>query len=102
VPGCQNLFICAHSVNTMVIAMKARNNTEILAAANTKLQPAANDMDLGGEIPVDHSVSALTRVKAGKDRYEVEFGVDVWLTDILTTEEGFQMTVLSLGYRYSF
>lgn len=75
---------------------------ELGVSANTKLRPASGDMDLGGEIPAGQSVSALTRVKAGKDKYEFVFGVDMWLTDILSTEEGYQLTVLSLGLQYCF
>jgi hypothetical protein len=75
---------------------------ELGVSANTRLQPVTNDVDLGGEVAAEHSISAMTRVKAGKDRYEVLFGVDVWLTDILTTEEGYRMTVLSLGLSYNF
>ncbi len=75
---------------------------ELGVAANNRLQPVTSDVDLGGEVAAEHSISAMTRVKAGKNRYEVVFGVDVWLTDILTTEEGYRMTVLSLGLSYNF
>ncbi|HBE42054.1 MAG TPA: hypothetical protein DDW27_12770 [Bacteroidales bacterium] len=71
-------------------------------AANTMLKPLTNDSRLAGEIAADYSFNTLTRIRIGKERTAFEFGVDVWLNDILSSEEGFQMTILSLGYRYSF
>lgn len=71
-------------------------------AANTMLKPLTSDSHLAGEIAADYSLNTLTRIRIGKEHTAFEFGVDVWLNDILSSEEGFQMTVLSLGYRYSF
>ncbi len=71
-------------------------------AANTMMKPITSDSNLAGETAADYSLNALTRIRIGKEHTAFEFGVDVWLNDILSSEEGFQMTVLSLGYRYSF
>ncbi len=71
-------------------------------AVNTMLQPLTDDTDLSGEYAADYSLNTITRVRFGKERSAFEFGVDVWLNDILASYEGFQMTVLSVGYRYSF
>jgi len=71
-------------------------------AATTMLKPLTSDSHLAGEIAADYSLNTLTRIRIGKERTAFEFGVDVWLNNILSSEEGFQMTVLSLGYRYSF
>ncbi len=71
-------------------------------AANTMLRPATSESHLAGEIAADYSLNTITRVRLGKERTAFEFGVDVWLNDILASEEGFQMTVLSVAYRYSF
>ncbi len=75
---------------------------EMGIAANTMLRPLTTDSDLSGEIAADYSVCTITRARFGKERTSIEFGVDVWLNDILASEEGFQMTVLSIGYRYAF
>jgi hypothetical protein len=75
---------------------------EMGIAANTMLRPLTADSDLAGEIAADYSVCTITRARFGKERTSFEFGVDVWLNDILASEEGFQMTVLSIGYRYAF
>lgn len=71
-------------------------------AANTMLRPLTAESHLAGEIAADYSLNTITRVRFGKERTAFEFGVDVWLNDILASEEGFQMTVLSVAYRYSF
>lgn len=75
---------------------------ELGVTANTTLRPLTADSNLAGEIAADYSVSTITRAKFGKERTSFEFGVDVWLNDILVSEEGFQMTVLSVAYRYAF
>ena len=71
-------------------------------AANTMLRSATSESHLAGEIAADYSLNTITRVRLGKERTAFEFGIDVWLNDILASEEGFQMTVLSVAYRYSF
>ncbi len=71
-------------------------------AANTTMKPLTDDSDLAGEYAADYSFNTITRVRFGKERSAFELGVDVWLNDILASYEGFQMTVLSAGYRYSF
>jgi hypothetical protein len=75
---------------------------EMGIAANTSLRPLASDSDMGGETAAGYSVNAMTRVRMGKENSSFGFGVDVWLNELLTSEEGFRMTVLSVGYRYSF
>jgi hypothetical protein len=75
---------------------------ELGIAANTMLRPLTTDSHLAGEIAADYSVCTITRAKFGKESTSFEFGVDVWLNDILASEEGFQMTVLSIGYRFAF
>lgn len=71
-------------------------------AANTMLRPVTAESHLAGEIAADYSVNTITRVRFGNERTAFEFGIDVWLNDLLASVEGFQMTVLSVGYRYSF
>jgi hypothetical protein len=71
-------------------------------AANTMLRPLTAESDLSGEYAADYSLNTITRVRVGNESSAFEFGVDVWLNDILSSYEGFQMTVLSVGYRYSF
>lgn len=71
-------------------------------AANAMLRPVTSESDLGGEVAADRSFNTVTRVRTGTEHSAFEFGIDVWLNDLLLTEEGFQMTVLSVGYRYSF
>ncbi|HCM60262.1 MAG TPA: hypothetical protein DIS74_07805 [Bacteroidales bacterium] len=71
-------------------------------AANAMLRPVTTESDLGGEIAADRSFNTITRVRTGTEHSAFEFGIDVWLNDLLLTESGFQMTVLSVGYRYSF
>jgi hypothetical protein len=75
---------------------------EMGVSLNTELRPLGNTSDLGGEIASNNSFAALTRVKTGDDNFEIEFGIDVWLSELLITEVGFQMTVLSIGLRYNF
>jgi hypothetical protein len=71
-------------------------------AANAMLRPVTSESDLGGEVAADRSFNTITRVRTGTEHSAFEFGIDVWLNDLLLTEAGFQMTVLSVGYRYSF
>lgn len=71
-------------------------------AANTMLKPLSDDSDFSGESPADYSLNSIVRVKFGNESSSLEFGVDVWLNEILSSYDGFRMTVLSLGYRYSF
>jgi hypothetical protein len=71
-------------------------------AANTMLRPVTAESHLAGEIAADYSLNTITRVRFGIGDIAFEFGVDVWLNDILASEEGFQMTVLSAACRYSF
>jgi len=71
-------------------------------AANTMLRPITEDSHLAGETAADYSVNAMTRIRMGRERTTFEIGIDVWLNDILASEEGFQMTVLSVAYRYAF
>jgi hypothetical protein len=71
-------------------------------AANSTLRPLTPDSNLAGEAASEYSLNTITRVRAGREHSAFEFGIDVWLNDLLLTEEGFQMTVLSAGYRYSF
>ncbi len=71
-------------------------------AANTKLKPLGGDNGLAGEVAADYSLNTLTRIKLGTAKAAIEFGVDVWLNDIFTSESGFQMTILSIGFRGSF
>lgn len=71
-------------------------------AVNTMLRPLTSDSDLSGEYAADYSLNTITRARFGNERSSLEFGVDVWLNDIFSSYEGFQMTVVSVGYRYSF
>jgi hypothetical protein len=71
-------------------------------AANTMLRPLTSDSYLAGEIAADYSANVMTRLRMGKERTTFELGVDAWINDILSSEEGFQMIVLFLGYRLAF
>jgi hypothetical protein len=71
-------------------------------AANTTLRPLTPESNLAGEAASEYSVNTITRVRSGSEHSAFEFGIDVWVNDLLLTEEGFQMVVLSAGYRYSF
>lgn len=71
-------------------------------AANTMLKPLTDDSDLSGEFAADYSMNTLIRAKLGNERSSLEFGVDVWLNEILASYDWFRLTVVSVGYRYSF
>jgi len=71
-------------------------------AANTMLKPLSDDSDFSGESPADYSLNSIVRAKFGNESSSIEFGVDVWLNEILSSYDGFRMTVVSVGYRYSF
>lgn len=97
-----------YNINIPLYAGYRQNNgnrvwgVDLGIAANTALRPVTSDSDLHGEIASNFSLCALTRVRAGSSRLQFEFGVDMWLTDILSSEEGFRMTVLSVGLRHLF
>jgi len=75
---------------------------DIGVAANTKLSPLPSDAGMGGETASDASFNMLTRAKIGNERRTFEIGADLWLNDILTSYEGYQMMALTLGYRFYF
>ena len=84
------------------VAGKRYWGVDLGLAANTMLKPLTADSDLSGEYAADYSLNTVTRVRFGNESSSLEFGVDVWLNEILSSYDGFRMTVLSLGYRYSF
>jgi hypothetical protein len=71
-------------------------------AVNTTLRPVTGDSDLAGEVASNYSINALTRLRFGNERSAFELGADIWLSDILASEEGFQMTSIYVGYRFYF
>ncbi len=71
-------------------------------AANTMLRPLSSDSNLDGEIASDVSFNTMVRARFGSERRSFEMGVDMWINDILASYEGYQMLVLSLGYRFYF
>ncbi|MFZ2286237.1 MAG: hypothetical protein WAV93_04560 [Bacteroidales bacterium] len=71
-------------------------------AANTMLRPLSSDFSLGGEIASDVSFNTITRARFGTEKRAFELGIELWLNDILASYEGYQMTVLTLGYRFYF
>ncbi len=75
---------------------------EMGIAANTSLKPLASDSDMGGETAAGYSANFMTRVKTGKQNTAFELGVDAWINDILSSEEGYNMIVLVVGYRFAF
>jgi len=71
-------------------------------AANTTLRPLSSDSDLHGEIASDVSFNSMMRARFGTERRAFEIGVDLWMNDILASYEGYQMMLVSLGYRFYF
>ena len=71
-------------------------------AANTQLKPLTSDSYLYGEVAAGHSINAMTRLRTGNERRSFELGVDAWLSEILSSETGFQMIVVTFGYRFAF
>jgi hypothetical protein len=71
-------------------------------AANTTLRPLSSDSDLHGEIASDVSFNSMMRARFGTDRRAFEIGVDLWMNDILLSYEGYQMMLVSMGYRFYF
>lgn len=71
-------------------------------AANTMLRPLSSDSDLHGEIASDVSFNTMVRARFGTERRAFEIGIDLWMNDILATYEGYQMMLVSLGYRFYF
>jgi len=71
-------------------------------AANTTLRPLSSDSDLHGEMASDVSFNSMMRARFGTDRRAFEIGVDLWVNEILATYEGYQMMLVSMGYRFYF
>ncbi len=71
-------------------------------AANTTLRPLSSDSDLHGEMASDVSFNSMMRARFGTDRRAFEIGVDLWMNEILATYEGYQMMLVSMGYRFYF
>lgn len=71
-------------------------------AANTMLRPLTSDSDLAGETASDVSYNTFTRARFGNERRAFELGAEVWLNELLSSEEGYQMIILTLGYRFYF
>jgi hypothetical protein len=66
------------------------------------LRPLGSDSNLHGEIASDASFNTMVRARFGNERRAFELGVDKWINDILASYEGYQMLVLSVGYRFYF
>ena len=75
---------------------------ELGLAANTELKPFNSESNFAGETASNNSIAAITRVAAGTKNVEFEFGIDAWLSDILLSEGGYKMTILSIGLNYNF
>ncbi|MDZ7632930.1 MAG: hypothetical protein U5L72_00205 [Bacteroidales bacterium] len=71
-------------------------------AANSMLRPLSSDSDLQGEIASDVSFNSMVRARFGTEKRAFELGVDLWINDILYSYEGYQMRMVSLGYRFYF
>jgi hypothetical protein len=71
-------------------------------AANTMLRPLSSDSDLHGEIASDVSFNSMMRARFGTERRAFEIGVDLWMNEILSSYEGYQTMLVSLGYRFYF
>lgn len=71
-------------------------------AANTMLRPLSSDSNLHGEIASDASFNSMMRARFGTERRSFELGVDLWINDILASYEGYQMMLVSFGYRFYF
>ena len=71
-------------------------------AANTMLRPLSSDSDLHGETASDVSFNSMMRARFGTERRAFEIGVDLWINEILASYEGYQMMLVSLGYRFNF
>ena len=71
-------------------------------AANTMLRPLPGDSNLHGEIASDVSFNTMMRARIGTDRRAFELGADLWINDILASYEGYQMMLVSIGYRFYF
>lgn len=71
-------------------------------AANTMLRPLLSDSNLHGEIASDVSFNSMMRARFGTERRTFELGADLWINDILTSYEGYQMMLVSFGYRFYF
>jgi len=71
-------------------------------AANTMLRPLSSDSSLEGEFASDVSFNTMVRARFGSERRSFEMGIDTWINDILASYEGYQMLVLSIGYRFYF
>ena len=71
-------------------------------AANTMLRPLSSDSDIHGETASDVSFNSMMRARFGTDRRAFEVGVDLWMNEILASYEGYQMMLVSFGYRFYF
>lgn len=71
-------------------------------AANTMLRPLSSDSNLHGETASDVSFNSMMRARFGTERRAFEIGVDLWINEILASYEGYQMMLVSLGYRFNF
>lgn len=71
-------------------------------AANTMLRPLPGDWNFAGEVASDVSFNSMMRVRFGTERRSFELGADLWINEILTSYEGYQMMLVSFGYRFYF
>lgn len=71
-------------------------------AANSMLRTLSGESDLQGEIASDFSFNSMMRARFGTGKIVIELGVDLWINDILASYEGYQMMMVSLGYRFYF
>lgn len=75
---------------------------DIGLAANTMLKPLPGDSNLAGQTASDVSFNSMMRARFGTERKSFELGADLWINDILTSYEGYQMMIVSFGYRFYF
>lgn len=71
-------------------------------AANTMLRPLPGNSNLAGESASDVSFNSMMRARFGTERRSFVLGADLWINDILTSYEGYQMMLVSFGYRFYF
>jgi hypothetical protein len=71
-------------------------------AANTMLRPLSDDSSFHGETASDVSFNTMVRARFGSERRAFEIGIDLWMNEILASYVGYQMMLVSLGYRFYF